>query len=76
MENYATYKGPCEEHLLAVMSLASARLDTDTDELIDWVFGTELEDTASEKDTASVEDNDELGNSSITCKTALYYDYM
>ena len=25
MKNYATYKGPCEEHLLAVMSLASAR---------------------------------------------------
>ena len=41
-----------------------AQLDTDTDELIDWVFGTEVEDTASEKDTASVEDNDELGNSS------------
>jgi len=41
-----------------------AQLDTDTDELIDWVFGTELEDTASEKDTASVEDNDELGNRS------------
>ena len=25
MENYATYKGPCEEHFLAVMSLANAR---------------------------------------------------
>jgi len=35
-----------------------AQLDTDTDELLDWVFGTELEDTAS------VEDGDELGNSS------------
>ena len=25
MENDATYKGPCEEHFLAVMSLANAR---------------------------------------------------
>ena len=43
-----------------------AQLDTvaDPDELIDWVFGTEPEDTASEEDNASVEDDDELGNSS------------
>jgi len=41
-----------------------AQLDTDTDELIDWVLGTELEDTLSEEDTASVKDNDEPGNSS------------
>ena len=25
MENYATYKGPCEEHFLTAMSLANAR---------------------------------------------------
>ena len=25
MESYATHKGPCEEHFLAVMSLANAR---------------------------------------------------
>lgn len=33
------------------------QLDTDTDELIDWVFGAEQDDTAS------VEDDDELENS-------------
>ena len=33
------------------------QLDTDTDELIDWVFGADMEDAAS------VEDDDEVGSS-------------
>ena len=36
----------------------TTQLDTDTDELIDWVFGADMEDTAS------VEDDDEVRSSS------------
>ena len=50
-----------EDHDLSEIALEEevtadiTRLDTDTDELIDWVFGADMEDTAS------VEDDDEVG---------------
>ena len=52
-----------EDHDLSEIALEEevtadiTQLDTDTDELIDWVFGADMEVTAS------VEDNDEVGSS-------------